>query len=505
MLVIVIPFLVYLFHVAYYGSWIIDDAGISYVYARNLASGHGLVSQPGVAPVEGYSNFSWVVVLAFTFFFHIFHPLITAKMIGILCVAASYLLIYKILKRISSRADVLAFSVLFYLSLNPSWVAWSLSGLESPLYNMLILFLTYQLVITRESHVHTSIHFVDMSITAFMIFITRTEGILFGLIAGVIMFLLGNKRIPRVYLLLYSLLFTAFITGMTVFRFLYFNDVLPNTYYAKVHQPSILSVYSVLLKAYTLMQSVSWKFMWIFVLLFILGLYYVIRKNTHKIEILIIFSMCITGMVIYCLLPEDWMGEVRFGLPFVMAFPILTAIFVEILYSKLPKKILYRMLFTVFISGIFILLASIFIFRTIYFKKKSIVTFSLVAKLKGREFDDLAKKYHVKNPSVLLADMGGTLYYAKLRVYDLAGLTDRAIAKTLYNNKPAFYKYVFEDIKPTFIEIHDVWTNAADFDSDKRFRRDYVPLYEYTDSIILANYRKRMYSGIYVRREVMSP
>jgi hypothetical protein len=29
------------------GSWIVDDAGISYARARNLAHGHGLVAQTG--------------------------------------------------------------------------------------------------------------------------------------------------------------------------------------------------------------------------------------------------------------------------------------------------------------------------------------------------------------------------------------------------------------------------------------------------------------------------
>ena len=34
----------------------IDDAGISFSYARNFALGDGLVSQPGFPPVEGFSN-----------------------------------------------------------------------------------------------------------------------------------------------------------------------------------------------------------------------------------------------------------------------------------------------------------------------------------------------------------------------------------------------------------------------------------------------------------------
>jgi hypothetical protein len=63
-LVIVVPLAAYVLHFILFRGWIVDDAGISFAYARNLADGNGLVAQPGSAPVEGYSNFAWVVLLA---------------------------------------------------------------------------------------------------------------------------------------------------------------------------------------------------------------------------------------------------------------------------------------------------------------------------------------------------------------------------------------------------------------------------------------------------------
>ena len=46
-LAVVLPFSVFLAHGAFFSGWEIDDAGISYAYARNLATGNGLVAQPG--------------------------------------------------------------------------------------------------------------------------------------------------------------------------------------------------------------------------------------------------------------------------------------------------------------------------------------------------------------------------------------------------------------------------------------------------------------------------
>ena len=55
--------LLYLIHVAYLAG-VAEDAFISFRYARNLVAGAGLVWNPGEAPVEGYTNFLWVLLLA---------------------------------------------------------------------------------------------------------------------------------------------------------------------------------------------------------------------------------------------------------------------------------------------------------------------------------------------------------------------------------------------------------------------------------------------------------
>ena len=47
---------------ASYGLCPQDDAFISFRYAANLARGDGLVFNPGMPPVEGYTNFLWTVL-----------------------------------------------------------------------------------------------------------------------------------------------------------------------------------------------------------------------------------------------------------------------------------------------------------------------------------------------------------------------------------------------------------------------------------------------------------
>ena len=59
-------------HAAFYGQWIVDDAGLSFAYARSLATGAGPVLQAGSVPVEGFSNPTWVAVLAVGRALHLF-------------------------------------------------------------------------------------------------------------------------------------------------------------------------------------------------------------------------------------------------------------------------------------------------------------------------------------------------------------------------------------------------------------------------------------------------
>ena len=50
--------------VAWFWSYSIDDAFVTFRYAENFVNGHGFVFNPGDAPVEGYSNFLWLLILS---------------------------------------------------------------------------------------------------------------------------------------------------------------------------------------------------------------------------------------------------------------------------------------------------------------------------------------------------------------------------------------------------------------------------------------------------------
>ena len=68
-----------------YVNFTIDDAFISFRYSEHLISGFGLVWNIGQSPVEGYSNFLWVLMIAVLFLFKL-NPIVSTKVMGLLSV-----------------------------------------------------------------------------------------------------------------------------------------------------------------------------------------------------------------------------------------------------------------------------------------------------------------------------------------------------------------------------------------------------------------------------------
>ncbi len=107
---VLVPLAVFGAHATVFGGWLIDDAGISFAYARNLVHGHGLVSQPGVPPVEGYSNFLWVLMVALLYAARLFALPWAAKALAGVLVAAALLA--------WARPDGIVFAAAY-----PTWLA----------------------------------------------------------------------------------------------------------------------------------------------------------------------------------------------------------------------------------------------------------------------------------------------------------------------------------------------------------------------------------------------
>src|SRR4051812_5661986 len=78
-----ITFILCVIQLWFFHNTMLDDPFITFTYSKNLANGAGIVWNPGEAPVEGYTNFTWMILNAFAIAIGL-HPLLFSKIIGVI-------------------------------------------------------------------------------------------------------------------------------------------------------------------------------------------------------------------------------------------------------------------------------------------------------------------------------------------------------------------------------------------------------------------------------------
>lgn len=208
----------------------VDDAYISLRYAENWISGGGLTWDYGGAPVEGYSNFLWVMIMA-SYLSLGFEGIFAAKIFGVLAAIGQLPLIYAIGKEIGLSKRASSFSVLLYSTI-PAVAFWAVAGLATSLFTLLFVLSLY--LVLREYSVYER---VLASISFGLFALTRHEGMAVFLVVVGVYFLLENRKEPikKAGIKSAQLLFFggSIYTTYFVWRLFYYGYLFPNTVYIK--------------------------------------------------------------------------------------------------------------------------------------------------------------------------------------------------------------------------------------------------------------------------------
>lgn len=498
---------IFIGHSLLFRDWIIDDAGISYVYARNFAQGYGFVAQPGQMPVEGFSNLTWVLLLIPFYVLNIFHPVIVPKLMSVLLVAGGMFLLRRGIKRLGFGFAIGNF-VLLMLALNTPFVIWTSSGLENPLYFFLIIALFYILTSETLSIRQT----VIVGVVGSLIALTRPDGMLFLLLFPMWQLWRNSEKWRAMFPMIrnYTVVVALIFGGYVIFRVLYFGDVLPNTYYAKESvglqyfgQVALLIPVTDFKLVDLIGSAVSLIRMWVLLLTVSFSVW-LIAKERFGWNYWLVGVFLFWTLAVYMLLPEDWMGEYRFATAFYPFFYTFLAIVFNGVFNTLSRKTARRIRFF-FATLLIVFSAAIFAPRSLIFANSPTVAFQRIGNVYGERFNDYAQRLGIENGSFLLPDLGGTLYYSELEIIDLAGLTDKVIARELYNDdKTKLHEYIFGEKKPTFIHMHGFFSYQAQLEDDPRFRDDYVALCETVDSFVLSTIGEQFAAGQFIRKDAVT-
>ena len=203
-----------------HSDYVTDDAYISMQYAARLLQGEGLTWTSGTPPVEGYSNFLWVLSLAALGAIGI-DLTIAARILGITC---TWLLLVMLAWRAWGRPAVAAIGI-GALVASGTVAVWSVAGLEAPMVALLAVASAYAAAAAAEGDAPPW----RAGLLLAALTLARVDGFLFAPVVAVIV----GVRNPNVAVRLLVLPVTAFLAH-TGFRWLYYSDVVPNVAHVKM-------------------------------------------------------------------------------------------------------------------------------------------------------------------------------------------------------------------------------------------------------------------------------
>jgi hypothetical protein len=462
------------FYQSIFFNWTNDDAFISFRYAENLINGNGLVFNPG-EKVEGFSNFLWVITLALFNLLGI-SSLVISKAISFFISIALILLVIKTARVFGLSKAYSALSALA-LVLSSSIAYYAMSGLETILYAFLLLLAVYMNKYLEKELDQKYLYALYGVLLAAAL--TRPEGILFMLFTS--LYHAVQKIMKKNYFKIKTLVKVQAPFYLTyglfiIFRYLYYSDLLPNTYFAKPQgtfvDPGLSALYTNLTKS---LLSGSY--------LLIPILFYLVKKQYLKTYFYPLFFCFI--QLIFMSYTGDWMAFGRFFLP---ALPLTLILFFAILdHLKYPvSSSSFKFLKYLIPAAALILFLSTNIFqaRTALTHQEDYPYLVMNSKRLINIGNWLDQNYP-ESTIIATKRQGAIPFYSKMRSIDLLGLTEKNIARTIYKHRDIkeqshiISKYIL-DLEPDIIILFSTAADDGGFLFDRSKPKDKMYYLEYT-------------------------
>jgi hypothetical protein len=208
-----------------------EDMMISMRYAKNFAMGYGLIWNPGGDRVEGFTNLLWTLYMGF---WHLF-PISEAKVslpiqiTGLLLFVASLFLVRRIADEISEGNKYVIIGAVFLTACYQPLYYFAIKGVETSVLGFVMLLAVWRMLVCLRHKCFDPWVFVLLGLS----FLIRPDVI--PLYLGFSLFLAITQEENRTkYIVSSALILIVTVAGVSLFRWFYFGDVLPNTYYLKM-------------------------------------------------------------------------------------------------------------------------------------------------------------------------------------------------------------------------------------------------------------------------------
>jgi hypothetical protein len=447
---------------AVFMSWQIDDAAITFAYAENLVRGYGLVLHPNHPPEEAYSNTLWLLLLAglraFGLPVHVAAKGL-ATLLGAATGAAVLLLLRKLVGRWPSGATL---ALVGCITLTAPFVIWSISGLEHVLQGLLFL------AVVASACLRPDDRFTPACFMAALVLV-RPEAPLVAASVGGAYALRAWRNEPRLASILrlwpLGVIPALSLAGLLLFRWSYFGDLLPNPYYAKATDATLLRLLNPVGGGW--LYVLEWlRDGGVFVLLPLLA---VAPWRRAPFGLGVAGAIAAGQLIFIIAAGGDWMGSWRFLAALVPLLGLATGWAAATLQegprgAGVTRAALVACLVIVWCTT----------FQLAMFRGRPTTPTDVVAEV-GLAFVELGERLGIEDPKLAHHDAGGTSYVARIDLVDLGGLGNRAIAKGR-DDPELLRRMLLEEVRPDFF-FGTQSAFAAQFSKlheTRRFAEDYV-------------------------------
>ena len=514
----------YLLHYVMHSTWYIEDAAISFSFARHAAMGEGLVAYIGGERVEGFSNPSWTLLLAAIDFVGI-NPFIAAKLLGalfgLMCLPLALLWAERVMGRNAGLWPVLAPLV---LATSPQFVVWNASGLENSIFNLFLALGALLLL----GEVDEDRPFAWSGLAWFGLAITRPEAPLYVVVAAALAWaaiaLVRGPRATFFWAARFALSFLGPFLVWHAWRYIYFAWEFPNTYYAKLNdekfQPfgwahrgwqylrnfALVSTYGFLAPLFLLGQTgldgwrgrlgrivvvvtlllllpglgwpfllaehVGWDLGWseplwsvssrIGWLVAVCFLVVVIGlERPGSVARTLAWAMTIVTIFFALFSGGDWMEGYRWLAMASVPMAILLADAIQLVALRWGRWwVCLPLIATVLIANV------VNATRLVSFPDTSM--YSVYRRVKY--VHHLMERLDLDHATIMDVDMGANMWWGNNHIVDMAGLVDVPMGHHEWE-KPFVKEYVYRQRQPEFAHVHSHWENKTGLSRHAEWRR----------------------------------
>lgn len=479
---------------ALYGRWIVDDAGITFDFARNIALGNGPVAQASGPLVEGYSDPTWLALLIAGRMLGLFDhgdilgiPDYVAypKALALLCCAGILIGVYLAARKVHAKPWWTTVVAGVVLAATSSFVIWSFSGLENALYALLV---TWLAVVLLRAGVHGTVLrgriAVLAGILAFLAALTRPDGLIYVLAyPALVLVTLRRPQLGRSVrvVLLGIVAFVVPYGAFLVLRYEVFGQLLPTTAVAKGQSvPSLADLGTV----GDLFSYAGWLLVAVAIVSTGIAL---VTGGVLRRALVGPLVVLVLALLAYGVLLPDWMAYYRFATPVWPVATLVVALAVPKAFAVLRRRAA-AILAVLLLGGCALSGAQQYAVAK-DFRAHATVPLCAVAEVTGRGFNGLADRLGKPGATLLTQDLGGSSLVSSMHIVDLAGLVNPTVAGYWARHDISGLRdYVFGRVRPTFVKITPGWAATSGLLADPRMKRDYVPL---TDGYGPGNFVRR--------------